>query len=59
MVPGGWTASGGLIQADAVTDIAYTLRVTDTETGTTRAYENELGQLSESVIDTAAFATCP
>ena len=43
----------------ATTDVEYTLRVTDTETGQTRSYDNPLGNRAPAVTDTSAFATCP
>ncbi len=45
--------------AAATTDVEYTLRVTDTETGVTRFYENPLGVSSDAITDTNAFASCP
>ena len=44
---------------DPFTNVEYDLTVTDTETGTTRHYENELGQVAQAITDTSAFATCP
>jgi hypothetical protein len=38
----------------ALSDVEYTINVTDTETGAGRAYFNPSGQLA-SVADTAAF----
>ena len=43
----------------ATTNVEYTLRVTDTETGQTRSYGNPLGDCSPAVTDISAFATCP
>ena len=43
----------------ATTNVEYTLRVTDTETGQTKSYENPLGHCAPAVTDTSAFATCP
>ena len=40
-------------------DIEYNLTVTDTETGVSRVYSNELGQPFQAITDTSAFATCP
>ena len=37
----------------------YELTVTDTATGASRVYENELGQVAQAITDTSAFATCP
>ena len=45
--------------AAATTDVEYTLEVTDTQTGITRTYGNELGRSSPAIADTDAFATCP
>jgi hypothetical protein len=45
--------------AAATTNVEYTLRVTDTETGTIEQYFNPLGQASPAITDTSAFATCP
>lgn len=44
--------------AAATTDVEYTLRVTDTQTGETAEYFNPLGQAPRAVADTGAFATC-
>ncbi len=44
--------------AAATTDVAYELVVTDTVSGFSRTYTNELGVASPAIIDTAAFATC-
>ena len=38
----------------ALSDVRYTITVTDTQTGATQVYENPLGTLA-SVADTAAF----
>ncbi len=43
----------------ATTNIEYTLRITDTETGVVREYFNPLGNASVAIGDTSAFATCP
>lgn len=43
----------------AVTDVEYTITVTDTESEQTQVYSNVLGDTPVSVTDTAAFATCP
>ncbi|MEM7583070.1 MAG: hypothetical protein AAF560_06795 [Acidobacteriota bacterium] len=45
--------------AAGTTDVAYTLRVTDTTTGRVSTYSNPLGNASEAVTDSDAFATCP
>ncbi|MEM7350090.1 MAG: PKD domain-containing protein [Acidobacteriota bacterium] len=44
--------------AAATTDVAYTLRVTDTYAGEVREFTNPLGVASDSITDTAAFDTC-
>jgi hypothetical protein len=41
------------------TTVEYTLTVTDTSSDMTKTYQNELGQPSPAIVDTAAFATCP
>lgn len=43
----------------AATDVAYTLRVTDLESGQVRIYEHAGGGPATAVTDTTAFATCP
>lgn len=43
----------------ATTDVGFELTVTDTATGRTRTYPNALGHDAETVLDTAAFDTCP
>ncbi|MCP3962230.1 MAG: hypothetical protein GY719_30685 [bacterium] len=43
----------------ATTNVAYTLRVTDTESLETREYSNPLGTSAAAVTDTGAFETCP
>ena len=43
--------------AAATTDVEYTLRVTDTETGVFREYFNPLGTAAPAMVDT--FETCP
>jgi len=43
----------------AVTNVEYTLTVTDTFSGEVRTYHNPLGVNAAAVTDTAAFATCP
>ncbi len=45
--------------AGATTNVEYTLRVTDTETGQVREYFNPLGRSAPAITDTSAFATCP
>ncbi len=43
----------------ATTNVQYTLKVTDTETGQVRQYTNPLGSASPAITDVEAFATCP
>lgn len=45
--------------ANALTNVEFELTVTDTATGMSRVYDNELGQVLEPITDTSAFATCP
>lgn len=45
--------------AGAATNVEYTLTVTDTQSGQSRSFFNPLGQPSEPILDTSAFATCP
>lgn len=45
--------------ASATTSVEYDLTVTDTATGTSRVYSNDLGQPAQAITDTSAFATCP
>ncbi len=45
--------------AAATTNVQYTLRVTDLETGVTREYFNPLGNAAAAITDSLAFATCP
>ena len=45
--------------ANAFTNVEYDMTVTDTFTGDSRVYSNELGQPAQAVTDTSAFATCP
>ena len=42
----------------ASTDVAYTVTVTDLETGTIKTYGNQLGTAAPAVVDLDAFATC-
>ncbi len=42
--------------AAATTDVAYTLTVTDTATGSVRQYTNALGNAADATTDTTAFA---
>ncbi len=41
------------------TNVEYTLRVTDTQSGQVKTYNNALGQDAAAVTDAGAFATCP
>ena len=43
----------------AATDVAYTIQVTDTQTGEVRTYTNPLGTSSPAITDAAAFEACP
>jgi hypothetical protein len=43
----------------ATTNVEFTLRVTDTETGEVQQYFNPLNRLAPTLADTGAFATCP
>ncbi len=43
----------------ATTNIEYTLRVTDTQSGTVREFTNPLGTSADALTNTSAFATCP
>lgn len=45
--------------AAATTNVEYTLRVTDVQTGVTKTYQNPLGNASSAITDGDAFATCP
>ena len=45
--------------AAGTTDVAYTLRVTDTRNGRVSVYTYPLGNAAAAVTDTDAFATCP
>ena len=45
--------------AAAATDVEYTLTVTDSSTGSSRTYDNDLGTPAQAITDTQAFATCP
>lgn len=42
-----------------LTDIRYTVTVTDTQAGRVRTYFNPLGNPAAPIEDTSAFATCP
>lgn len=48
-----WIFGAGL------TNVAVTVRVTDTRTGTLRTYANTQGNAFQPIQDTAAFPTCP
>jgi hypothetical protein len=43
----------------SLTDVAFELTVTDTETSVVKTYFNPLGEASPAITDTSAFATCP
>lgn len=45
--------------ASATTNVEYTLRVTDTQSGDVKEYFNPLGRAAPAITDTMAFATCP
>lgn len=45
--------------AAATTNVEYTLRVTDTQTGVVEEWHNPLGTAAAALTDTEAFATCP
>lgn len=47
------------VLAAAMTDVEFTLRVTDTESGDIQTYSNPLGHLPSSIIDRTAFDSCP
>ncbi len=43
----------------AVTNVEFTITVTDTQTDQQRVFVNPLGQAADAITDTSAFATCP
>jgi len=43
----------------ATTNVGFSLRVTDTSTGTDKTYPHTRGTAAPPVLDTGAFATCP
>lgn len=43
----------------ALSNVEYTITVTDTQTGQTKSYFNPLGRAGLETVDTLAFATCP
>lgn len=45
--------------AAAITNVEYTLRVTDTVTGEEKVYPNALGNSARATTDTEAFMSCP
>jgi plastocyanin len=47
------------VLAAAVTDVEYTLTITDTVADREKIYTNVLGTPAEPVLDVAAFDTCP
>ncbi len=48
-----WVFAGGL------TNVAVTITVTDTKTGTVKTYQNPANTPFQPIEDTSAFATCP
>jgi hypothetical protein len=48
-----WVFAAGL------TNVEFTLTVTDTQTSAVNTYTNTLGQTFSTITDTSAFATCP
>ena len=42
----------------ATTNVGYDITVTDTLTGLTNTYHNDVGQLADAIGDTSAFASC-
>jgi len=44
--------------AAATTNVRYTLKVTDTQSGEVRVYHNPLGSAAAALTDASAFATC-
>ncbi|MCH9647715.1 MAG: hypothetical protein K0U98_05710, partial [Deltaproteobacteria bacterium] len=42
----------------ATTNVEYTLRVTDTETGEVKEYFNPLNSNARAITDTEAFGSC-
>ncbi len=45
--------------ASGLTDVGVDLTVTDTHTGTAKAYHNAAGHAFTPILDTGAFSTCP
>lgn len=43
----------------ALTNVEFTVEVTDTETGITNLYENAQGEVADPITDNSAFMTCP
>lgn len=43
----------------ATTDVGFELKITDTQTGSQKTFNNPLGQPANAITDTSAFATCP
>jgi hypothetical protein len=43
----------------ATTDVEYTIRVVDTQSGATKTYFHAGGSPAPAITDTSAFATCP
>lgn len=48
-----------VFMAANITDVEYSVRVTDTETGVTRTYTNPDIEPAQTLTDTDAFLTCP
>ena len=48
-----WVFIGG------ITNVQFTVTVTDTQTGQVRVYFNEQGHPASAITDTSAFSTCP
>jgi uncharacterized metal-binding protein len=42
----------------ATTNVEYTLKITDTQTGAVKEYFNPLGRSAPAIADTSAFASC-
>ncbi len=47
------------VYSSASTDVAYTMTVTDTETGAQKVYSNPLGRIALTVTDNQAFSCTP
>jgi len=55
VLDGRWLSGHWWVFAGALSDVAYTLTVTDTSSGAARSYDDPLGQLA-SFADVDAFA---